>query len=240
MFPYFIFYVIVILLALVSIRLPACRLSGKAAPAVLGIFVVGMAVWMWYVSEPSIVFSDFTVAYYPAGRAIIEDIRLLYKPCWNTPVCGFVNIPIVALPFAPFSLLTVPHAQMLFTCLSLIGVGVSVLMLWSIADASLGRKYAIILLFAINGPLFYSLKEGNLTHFVLLLLVAGVVCLDKTWDRGAGAMFAMATVLKLPLLLFGLYFMAKRRWSVLTGYASTLAGLSVVSIWYGGWTSHVK
>lgn len=206
---------------------------------VLGLGAVGLWLWTWSLSEPSVLFSDFNVAYYPAGRAIIEDLPRLFRRCWDTPVCGFVNIPIVALLFTPFSRLTLRHAQWLFVALSLVGLAVTVLLLWSMTDRDRSRRWAILLLFAMNGPLVYSLKEGNLTHGALLVLVAGVVCLDRGWERSAGACFALAAIIKLPLLLFGVYFVGMRQWRAAFGYGLTLATISALSLWYAGLASHV-
>lgn len=77
----------------------------------LGLGAFGFWLWGWSLSEPSVSFSDFNVAYYPAGRGIIEDLPRLFRRCWDAPVCGFVNIPIVALLFTQFSMLTLRHAQ---------------------------------------------------------------------------------------------------------------------------------
>lgn len=208
--------------------------------ALLGCTLGGLALWMWEVSEPSVAFSDFNVAYYPAGRAILQDLPHLFRRCWDTPVCGFVNIPIVAFLFTPFAMLTLPHAQWLFASLSVVSLILSLVLLWSITDRAWSRRWAILLLFAVNGPLFYSLKEGNLTHFALLLLVAGVVCLEKRWDRSAGACFAMAAIIKLPLLLFGVYFVGRRQWAVVIGYAAAGLAVSLASVWYAGWDNHVN
>jgi hypothetical protein len=202
-----------------------------------------MAWLMWEMSDPPITFADFTQAYYPAGHAIVEDVSRLYHriaACEKTAVCGFVNIPIVALPFAPLSMFSLSTAQLLFAILSFASIPVIVYMMWSLSDASPSSRYVIAFLFLFNGPLFYSLKEGNVTHFVLLLVVAAVVCLHKERDRWAGALFAVAAVLKLPLLLFGLYFAIKRRWAVMAGFGFTLAAVTTGSLAYAGWNSHVE
>lgn len=214
--------------------------KGRSFQPRLAAALVGLGIWMWSVSEPTVLFSDFNVAYYPAGRAVLEDLPHLFRRCWDTPVCGFVNIPIVALLFTPFSPLTLRHAQWLFIGLSLISLVASLLLLWSLTDRTPSRRWAMLWLFAMNGPLFYSLKEGNLTHFALLLLIVGLVCLDKTWDRSAGACFALAAIIKLPLLLFAVYFFGKRRWAAVFGYGVTLVTVTALSFWYAGWASHVE
>lgn len=234
-----VFYAGVLALSLLwwgAFRTSMVRRGGRL---LVGLGAFGLWLWIWSLSEPSVHFSDFNVAYYPAGRAIIEDLPRLFRRCWDTPVCGFVNIPIVALLFTPFSMLTLRHAQWLFVALSLVGLVVTVLLLWSMTDRDQSRRWAILLLFAMNGPLVYSLKEGNLTHCALLVLVAGVVCLDRGWERSAGACFALAAIIKLPLLLFGAYFLGMRQWRAAFGYGLTLATISALSLWYAGLASHV-
>ena len=240
---YVVFYLMVLMTAGVSLAVWRSCPYRRGCWIPLGILVSGMAWLMWQMSDPPILFADFTQAYYPAGRAIVQDVSLLYHriaACEETAICGFINIPIVALSFAPLSIFTLSTAQLLFAILSFASIPAIVYMLWSLSATSPSRRYAIALLFLFNGPLFYSLKEGNLTHFVLLLLVAAVVCLEKERDRWAGALFAVAAVLKLPLLLFGLYFAIKRRWSVAAGFGYTLAAVSAVSLIYAGWNSHVE
>lgn len=237
------FYVMLVVASLLSIGLLRFYGHRRELPLFLAALVSAMGFLMWRWSDPPILFLDFTQAYYPAGRAILEDVSRLYgriSACEDTAVCGFVNIPIVAFLFSPLSVLSLNFAHLLFALLSLIGVMATIYMLWFISDASFPRKYVIVFLFVVNGPLFYSLKEGNLTHFVLLLLVAGVLCLARGGDSWAGFFFAMAAIIKLPLFLFAGYFVASRRWSVVRGYCATLIGVCSVSLLYAGWTSHIE
>ncbi|MEX5219293.1 MAG: DUF2029 domain-containing protein [Nitrospira sp.] len=237
------FYGMLAAATLLSMGLFRSYMHRRELPLFLAALVSAIGLLMWRWSDPPIPFLDFTQAYYPAGRAILEDVSRVYariSACEATAVCGFVNIPIVALLFSPFSVLSLHSAHLLFALLSLIGVMATVYMLWFISDASFPRKYVIVFLFVVNGPLFYSLKEGNLTHFVLLLLVAGVLCLARGRDSWAGFFFAMAAIIKLPLFLFAGYFVAGRRWSVLRGYGATVIGVCSVSLLYAGWTSHIE
>jgi hypothetical protein len=228
---------------LLSIGLFRSYSHRRELPLFLAALMSAMGLLMWRWSDPPILFLDFTQAYYPAGRAILEDVSQLYErisACEDTAICGFVNIPIIALLFSPLSALSLHSAHVLFALLSLIGVMATIYMIWFISDAPFPNKYVIVFLFMINGPLFYSLKEGNLTHFVLLALVAGVLCIDKKWDRWAGFFFALAAIIKLPLFLFAGYFFARRRWAVIRGYCFTLVGICSVSLLYAGWNSHVE
>jgi hypothetical protein len=237
------FYGMLTAATLLSIGLFRSYGHRREVPFFLAALVSAVGLLMWHWSDPPIQFIDFTQAYYPAGRAILEDVSRLYErisACEATAICGFVNIPIIALLFSPLSVLPLNSAHALFGLLSLLCVTATIYMMWRISDASSRTKYVIVLLFVINGPLFYSLKEGNLTHFVLLALVAGLLCIDRKRDAWAGVFFAMAAIIKLPLLLFAGYFLARRRWDVIRGYCAILVGVCSISILYAGWNSHVE
>lgn len=233
-------YTLALFTSLVALRAIRSNPDGLAAKVLAGLTFCGVLTWSWSISEPEVTFSDFSVAYYPAGRAIIDDIPHLFVRCWDTPVCGFVNIPIVALLFTPFSMLTLRHAQWLFVIISVGSLVLSLWLLWSISETAAWRKWLIVLLFMANGPLVYSVKEGNLTHIALLLLIAGVVALENSWERSAGICFALAAIIKLPLLLFAVYFVGVRRWRVVIGYGLALVSVTAMSLWYAGWASHVE
>lgn len=56
-----------------------------------------------------------------AGSHIVEDVSRLYAritACEATAVCGFVNLPIVALLFTPHSAFSLEIARGLFALLS--------------------------------------------------------------------------------------------------------------------------
>lgn len=215
----------------------------KYSPKLLhGAMVAAVVVFMWQVSDPPELFSDFNQAYYPAGRAIIDDVSHLYDRvdgCMGTAICGFVNLPLVALAFAPLSMMSLQKAQLAFGLLSCISVGLSVAVLIKLSNVNDWRRIAIVWLFVFNGPLYYSLREGNLTHIALLFLLGVVLCIEKSKERLAGALLAVAAVIKLPLGLLGLYFCLKGRWNVVAGFAVTGTLVALASIALVGWESHI-
>jgi hypothetical protein len=96
--------------------------------------------------------------------------------------------------------------------------------------AGTGGALPLAVLFLLDGPLVNSLREGNSTHFVLLALVGGLIL--KRRDRGflAGLLFGFSAVIKLPLLLFGAYFVLRRSWSVAFGFAAMIGGSALLSL----------
>ncbi len=202
----------------------------------------GHLVFMWRVSDPPELFSDFSQAYYPAGQAIVQDVSRLYDRlpgCETSAICGFVNLPVVAFLFAPFSLLNLERAQMAFALLSLVCIGVSLYYLVALTASTGWKRWAIATLFVANGPLLYSVREGNLTHVVLLLIVLTFVCVERNAEFWAGAFVACAIVIKLPLGLLGVYFVLQGRWRVVSGLVLTLLAFIGTSLVWAGWETHL-
>ena len=84
-------------------------LSGLALAALL-VSVLRPAAWA---SLP-----DFDKAYYAAGRKALTAPATLY----DAPVVDFVNVPLVALLFAPFAWLGEPRARLAFALLGALAV----------------------------------------------------------------------------------------------------------------------
>jgi len=218
------------------------RIRQPAASAFYALVLLGLLIFMWSVSDPPELFSDFSQAYYPAGHAIVHDVATLYDRipgCDTSAICGFVNIPIVAFLFAPLSALTLRHAQLAFALLSVTCVGISFYGLLTLSAATGWRRWAIATLFIANGPLLYSVREGNLTHVVLLLIVLTFLCVERNADAWAGVVVACAILIKLPLGLLGLYFVLKGQWRTVAALALTLLGFIGTSLLWAGWESHV-
>ena len=227
----------------------ACSCLGLLArerqPLLLSLYLsilLGLVVFMWHVSDPPELFSDFTQAYYPAGHAILQDVSRLYaRPpgCDEAAVCGFVNIPAIAFIFAPLSLLRLEQAQWVFAILSLACIGATLYSLVVLTAATGWKRWALATLFVVNGPLLYSVREGNLTHVALLLIVLACICFEREQEIWVGALVACAAVIKLPLGLLGVYFLLQGRLRIVAGLGITLFAILGMSLLWAGWESHI-
>ena len=191
--------------------------------------VVAFGVVSWGRATP---FGDFNKAYYPAGVAVVSDPSRLYE-CQISNAC-FVNIPIVAALFAPFGWLDLFTAQVLFTMAGAGAVIVAAYLLTALADGSPQGRYAVIAMFALNGPLLYSARLGNLTHVMLPFLVLAVVALVRGRQLQGGALLAFLATIKPPLLLFVPYLLARGQWRAAVGFSAALAMIAAMSLtWFG-------
>src|SRR6202007_2946732 len=140
-------------------------------------------------------------------------------------------LPILAWLFAPLAPLSRESAPWVF-----LGVGIPVaLTAWALL-ARLARLDAtkaafLLFLFMVNGPMVNSLREGNTTHFLLLLLVIALLLWRAGWEYSAGLVLGFCAVFKLPLLLYGVYFLLRRRWRIVAGGATMIAALAALSVW---------
>jgi len=195
---------------------------------------LALAVATFLVSDPPRYFEDFRIAYYPAGRAVLENPAAL-RALFGLGVSGFVNLPVVAYLFAPLAILPMPVAMALFTVLGLGAIAAAWMLLTRLASLGLTERWLLALLFAASGPLQYSLKEGNSSHFILLALVAGLALLRAGRPASAGALLGAAAIIKPPLLLFGIFFALRRDVRGLTGLVLVCAAAAAASVVLFGW-----
>jgi hypothetical protein len=205
-----------------------------AATIALSLLIFG---FVFAVSAPHPPFLDFTKAYWRAGRDVLqgwEGLRPLYEGAH-----GFVNLPIVALIFTPFAPFPKLAAALLFFALGL----ATVVYVWRRVTAAYAftplEQHLSLFLIAAFGPLVYSLREGNTSHLLLAPLFLGVLDLRARRDFRAGALFALAAIIKPPLLVLGVLAFLRGRWHVVAGGAAALLCTLAASVLAFGWDAHM-
>jgi hypothetical protein len=165
---------------------------------------------------------DFIKAYHYAGRAIVSDPATLYD-CARAQC--YVNLPAIALLFVPFGWMEPYTAGAIF---SLIGLAALVPAIRALArDAN---RDMIVWLFVLSGPLYYSIRIGNTTHLLLIVLMVAFARLAHGRERLAGVLLAGAALIKPPLALFLIYLPLRRRYAAalaMAAVAAAVVGLSV-------------
>src|SRR5262249_37359842 len=136
---------------------------------------------------------------------------------------GFSNLPILAWICVPLVPLGEEQAAWTF-----LGFGLAAMVGAWVALSRLARldgpqAAGLLFLFLINGPMVNSLREGQSSHFVLLLMVAGLLQWRAKRPYVAGLAFGLCASFKLPLLLMGIYFVLRRHWRIAAGGATTIA-----------------
>jgi hypothetical protein len=140
--------------------------------------------------------------------------------------------------FVPFARFAEPWAGWIFLGLGVLAAMASWLLMARhlLAPAIAGL---MLFLFLVDGPMVNSLREGNTTHMAFLLMVAALIL----WKAGrgflAGMLLAAAALVKIPLLLLGVYFLLRRNWSVVGGGAVGLALVALLSLAVHGLAANV-
>ncbi|MDD9939521.1 MAG: glycosyltransferase family 87 protein [Myxococcales bacterium] len=204
---------------------------GWAKVLLLGCLGAGAVTW----ATDTPWFGDYESAYYPAGKLIFSAPAELYG---SQCAFGFVNLPLLAVPFVPFSLFAYPLAVSLFTLVGLLCIATSARSLANWSARSRGVAALIFALFVVNGPLWYSVREGNSTHIVLLMLIVALGLLRSDRDGLAGVVLGLAAVVKLPLVLFVGYFGARLRVRAVLGFVSAVAAIVALSVAVHGLPLH--
>jgi hypothetical protein len=212
---------------------------GHPALVCLALVLLGAAIHfaLWQISEPAILFSDFFKAYYSAAEAVLDDkVAALYR---EGAEVTFVNMPILAFLFAPLARLDDVDAGWIFLALGFAAALASWALLARIGHYRASSAALLAFVFLIDGPMVNSLREGNTTHFLLLLLVLALLLWRAGWDYSAGLVLGFCALFKLPLLLFGGYFLLRRRWRIVAGGATMAALIIGLSLWLFGLATHV-
>jgi alpha-1,2-mannosyltransferase len=108
-----------------------------------------------------------------------------------------------------------------------------------LARLELRERWLLALLFLANGPLMHGLKFGNTSHFILFALTAGLVLLRAGRSAAAGALLGAATMIKPPLLLFGVFFALRRDVRGTLGFGAMCAATAVLSVLLFGWADNL-
>jgi hypothetical protein len=221
-------------------RLTSNRVVMWLAAALGGIVIHSL---LWQVSEPPNLFCDFYKANWAAAETLWEYGLKAYWPL--TEKGGFSNLPVVAWLYVPLIALGEIGGAWTWWALGVAALIGAWALLVRLARLSAPAAAGLLFLFIISGPVVNSLREGQSSHFILLFLVAGLVLWRGQRRYLAGLAFGFCALIKLPLLLIGIYFVMRQRWLIVAGGMTTIgvaAALSLVLFgldgnigWYQEW-----
>ncbi len=206
---------------------PRDRIGPWALVAVVGAVA---QVILWSISEPADLFSDFFKAYYPAADRLWNEGAVVTWETEESAAVGFVNFPILAWLFVPLALLGEAAAGWVFLACGLVAIAVTYRLMLRLGDFTAATGAMLALSFLASGPLVNGLREGNTTHFVLLFLVIALLLWRSGNEYAAGAVLGLCALIKLPLLLFGLYALLRGQWRMVAGGATAIGGAGLLSL----------
>jgi hypothetical protein len=151
-------------------------------------------------------------------------------------VVGYVPLsPYSALVLAPLAALAPLQAKHWWLCFNVLLLVAAIALLRPMTRMP-ARRLAIVAFLTIV-PLQTSFQFGQQHVAILFLLAASGWLYVRGRDASAGALLAVASAIKLYPLLFGVFFLLKRRWSALVGLCVAASALIALGfVWFGAET----
>jgi hypothetical protein len=208
----------------------AQRLIANRAVLWLAATLAGLTIHLivWQFSEPSALFSDFYKANWPAAETLWDDGLAATWPL--TEKGGFSNLPVVGWLYVPFMWVDEEWAGWVWCVLGMAALLGAYALLVRTVRLDAPRAALLAFLFLVSGPIVNSLREGQSSHVILLFLVMGLVLWRRKHDYAAGLAFGFCALIKLPLLLLGVYFVLRQRWAIVAGGATTIGVAALSSL----------
>ena len=179
-------------------------------------------------------------SFYTAGQAVDAGLSPYVNHVANDPPIWdgvdryrhsrFLYPPLAARLFQPLSWIDYHTIKFLWMLASLVAVTAAVgLAIRRTIGWSLDRNLIAAIVVAGFFPMLTLLERGQIDSFTLFAIVAAI-----TWPRGrrttiaAGALLALATLLKLHCIFLVPFLALGRRWRLLTGFAAGLIALFLI------------
>jgi hypothetical protein len=155
-----------------------------------------------------------------------------------------LNPPFFTLLSFPLAYLSYPQALLLWTLLSLLAGGLSILLIQQKLDPHSLKSLTtcVLLLIALFGyfPSFSTLELGQVSFFLLLLLTLAWRAAHDEKATLAAVFLGLAASLKPFVGLFLIYFILRKEWRALAVFLSSILTCSVIAAAVFGPTSYAS
>ena len=197
--------------------------------------------WFWWIGSLTLIalvgyyviqehaLYDYFKGYFHGGRKVVRNIDVLYDDaCY-----GFTNFPLFAYLFVPLANLPKELSGRVFFLVGYLLLLPLACWLVKTSEVKGWRRFLVLALLALNGPLDYSIWLGNTTQIVMLFVLLAFFTLNRGWDWLTGILLGVGGLIKLPLVLPSGYFLLRGKWKVVGGgllVAGAVLFLSLVLI----------
>lgn len=223
---------------------PIAILGVLALPVFLyGLYSLITDYWVMILRTKPPFFEDFEY-FYSYGCRALHNPTTLYAS-YNNIGTWVVSLhtrvfhmysPIAALMFAPLSLLPVPYAYILHSCVSLAACALSVALFLRIYRwGPVSKREPVPLLVVLFGlaiaPTFHDVYSGNVSSVLLLICVLFIGLVSRDRPGLAGVVLTVGFWLKLyPIILLLLIVGRRDWWKILGSFALTVGASLLVSL----------
>ena len=185
---------------------------------------------------------DFQTYWLAGSRVLQGEGARIYEPGGSVlgipaelAASEFKNLPVVAVVFAPFGALDYLVAKRVFWWLSLLAIAATAWVCgrWlvpAMVGPPLARSLGAFALIAVMAPAHISLRHGQTTAWVVLLVAAWWALLVSRRPVWAGVALAGACLIKFPPFALLALDALRARWRAVLGCSATIAGVAVLSV----------
>ena len=179
--------------------------------------------------------------YYTAAKLTAQHmpLRQFYDWVWfqrqihyagiDHQLGGYIpHTPLTMLPYLPLIEFSPQRAKQVWLLLEVILLAASVLLLSRIGR--LPQLDVLVLSLLAYSSLSFNFELGQYYILILCLLVSSFYCLLRRHQYLGGALLGLIFALKLYTAPFALYFLVRRQWKALYGFAGTVAALSLLAV----------
>jgi hypothetical protein len=190
---------------------------------------------------------DFS-AFYAAGQSVGEGLSPYVNhvdrspPIWdgiNTyRHSRFLYPPPVARSFQPLSVFSYHVAKHIWMLLGVAALGGSLWIAARLAGIARSSRPMLIagIITAAYFPVLTLLERGQIDSITLLLLIGAIAWMrDSRTSRGAGALLALATLLKLHCVFLLPFLLLRRQWRVVAGFFAAGTALLMLGMAVDGY-----
>mgnify|MGYP001432404040 CR=1 FL=1 len=195
--------------------------------------------WLWWIGSVIIVvltgwqvgldhsWADFGNGYYFAGRKIMRNPEQLY---YGEYCGGYVNFPLLSYLFVPFGLMAKEEAGRIFFIINV--VSILPLAYWLVRFGNLNgwKRWLVLFLLMVSGPLDYSIWLGNSTNLIMLGMILALWWIRAGNEIWAGTLLGIGGLIKIPMIIPAGYFFVRRQWRVVIGGMMVVILVVVLSI----------
>ncbi len=174
-------------------------------------------------------------AYYAAGYAVIHHLSIYEKHLDYQPV--FLYMPIMALFFAPLAWFPLPLALWLWYGINLVVWGSWVWLLSTHIPLTRWQQLAVIATALVLPASIDTLLLGQITHLIMLGIVAALVLLRRGSSVWAGVIIGVLIIIKVQVLLLALLFLWRKDVRGALATAATVGMGIILSTWVFGWAT---
>ena len=174
-------------------------------------------------------------AYYAAGYAVIHQLSIYEKHVDYQP--AFLYMPITALFFVPLAWFPMTTALWIWYGINLVVWGIWVWLLIAHIPFTRGQKLWVIVTAVVLPASIDILLLGQITHLIMLGIVASLVLLRRGASGWAGVSIGVLIIIKVQLVLIGLIFLWRKDVRGALATAATVGMGIILSALALGWAT---